>query len=437
VSLKLILFLIVFTLLSVYFAFLNPQEVEFFLSQNTSVTVPAVILFLCGILLGVIIATIFNWRNQIVASMRRNSKAREQKQKEFRLKKSEQLFEKGKNALSGGQLAKAQSAFEDTLRESPNHVGALHLLGNIHYRDGHISKAIELHSLAATQAPSNLEVHYSLAKDYNSAALPVKELEVLKKLQTLDAKSARPLYDLRDYYMEKMDLVNAHGAQKSAIKLNNDKEEKNQASLRLAQISYINGMQHFEKANYETALSEFQRAIKESNICLPAHIYLGETHLKTGNTKAAIKAWKNGFTNTQSPVCILKIQQALKDNDDTSTLPKIYQDAVKEAKNSNREALVMLQGLLLLDTEDPDEAIKALEDENLSQSMIRSVLLANAYKEKQDVEQLGKVSQGALDIVRQSILQYTCSVCNTPLPEWQGQCPECKGWDTVRVTLAH
>lgn len=391
-----------------------------------------IVLFLCGVLLGVIIATIFNWGNQIAASMRRNSKAREQKQKELRLKKSEQLFERGKNALSSGQSAKAQSAFEDILRAFPNHIGALHLLGNIHYRDGHIAKAIELHSLAATQAPSNLEVHYSLAKDYKSAALPVKELEILKTLQTLDAKSARPLYDLRDYYMEKMDLVNAHGAQKSAIKLSSDKEEKNAANLRLAQISYINGMQHFEKDNYETALSEFQRAIKENNLCLAAHIYLGETHLKTGNTKAAIKAWKTGFTNTQSPVCILKIQQTLKENDDTSSLPKIYQDAVKEAKNSNRETLVMLQGLLLLDTEDPDEAIKALDDGDLSQSMTRSVLLANAYKKKQDVEQLGKASEDALDIVRQSILQYTCSACNTSLSEWHGQCPECKGWDTVK-----
>ncbi len=432
-SLKLILFLIAFTLLSVYFAFLNPQEVEFFLSQDNSVTLPAVILFLCGILLGVIIATIFNWGNQIVASMRRNSKARQQKQKELHLKTSAQLFERGKNALSSGQFAKAQSTFQEILRGSPNHVGALHLLGNIHYKDGHISKAIELHSIAATQSPNNLEVHYSLAKDYQSAALPVKELEILQRLQTLDAKSPRPLYDLRDYYMAKMDLVNAHGAQKSAIKLIGDKAEKNEANLRLAQISYINGMQHFEKDNYETALSEFKRAIREDNLCLSAHIYLGETLLKTGNSKAAIKAWKKGFTNTQSPVCILKIQQTLqKDSDAASTLPKIYQDAIKEAKNSNRETLVMLQGLLLLDKEDPDEAIKALEDDELSQSMTRSVLLANAYKKKQDTVQLEKVSDGALDIVRQSILRYTCTSCNTPLSEWHGQCPECKGWDTVK-----
>jgi len=56
VSFKSIITFLFFALLSVYFSFLNPHEVDIHFAQGWSLQLPMIVLFLSSVLLGVLIA---------------------------------------------------------------------------------------------------------------------------------------------------------------------------------------------------------------------------------------------------------------------------------------------------------------------------------------------------------------------------------------------
>ena len=101
----------------------------------------------------------------------------------------------------------------------------------------------------------------------------------------------------------------AANVQKKLISRIEGREKKAKEKKILSRYIYNNGVLHFGKGDFEAAIFEFKKALREDAQCLSAHIILGDACVKTGNRKAALKAWKTGYENTNSPVCLMKMEK--------------------------------------------------------------------------------------------------------------------------------
>jgi len=435
VTLKHIVLLLIFTLLSVYMAFLNPHEVEVYLTQSFSLHMPMVILLLGFILVGVIITAIMNWILQVKSSFGNLKNYFQQKQTAKREQWLRDLYEKGENVFAGGNLAKAKEIFSKVLEEFPNHVGALNYTGEIARKQDNNDRALELHLKASKIAPGNLRTLNNLALDYSSLGLLSEEISALEKIRQSEPDSPSILSRIRDAHLKKEDWKNAAASQKRIVSLTSDKKQHEKEEELFGQIIYRNGLAYWQKGQVDSAISEFKKALRINGKCLPAYITLGDAYLKSGNKKNAIKTWEVGLTYTHSPLCLLRLQNVFQKSDDLKRLVKAYQEAIKSSSNSVKDTLVLLNGVFYMDRGETEEAIQALETLQPEKSVLQSVLLANAYQKKQDPANTEKASEAAFSLAKESLLEMVCTKCHTTSKEWSSHCPECKSWNSLTVAI--
>lgn len=432
-TLKNILLLLIFILLSVYIAFLNPHEVEVYLTQSFSLRLPMVILLLGFILVGVVITGIMNWALKVKSSFG-NLKTHYQKQHiEKRQQWCQEQYEYGKNIFIGGNLQKAKVVFKKILEEFPNHVGALNYLGDIARQKGNSDLALELHLKAAKIAPRSFKTLNLLAEDYSNKGSLAEEIATLEKIRQKEPDSPLILSRIRDLNLKKGDLKNAAVLQKRIVALTDDKLRKEKEEELFSQIIYKNGLDYLEKGQVDSSVSEFKKALRVSGKCVPAYITLGDAYLKSGNKKNAIKTWEVGLTHTHSPLILLRLQQLFEGSDDLKSLVKIYQDAIQLSTNSVKDTLVLLNGVFYMDRGDTEEAIQALETIPADQSILHSVLLAHAYQQKQDTSNTEKATHSAFSLAKESLLKIVCKECNAPFKEWSSNCPSCNAWNSLTL----
>jgi lipopolysaccharide assembly protein B len=435
VTLKHIVLLLIFSLLSVYIAFLNPDEVDVYLTQTFSLRMPMVILLLGFILVGVIVTSIMNWTLKVKSSFGNLKNHFQQNQVEKRLQWGRDQYEKGENVFAGGNLEKAKVIFNKVLEEFPNHVGALNYKGEIARKQGNSDLALELHMKASKIAPGNLKTLNNLAEDFSSTGSLAEETSTLEKIRQSEPDSPMILSRIRNAHLKKEDWKNAADIQKRIVSLTRDKKQQEKEDELLSQLIYRNGLVYWEKGQVDSAISEFKKALRINGKCLPAYITLGDAYLKSGNKKNALKTWEVGLTYTHSPLILLRLQKMFQESDDLKSLEKIYQDALKSSNNSVKSALVLLNGVFYMNRGNTEEAIQALETIQPEKSVLHSVLLANAYQQKQDTSNTEKSAQSAFSLAKESLLEMVCAECKTPFKEWASHCPDCKAWNSLTLAI--
>lgn len=406
-----------------------------YLTQSFSLHMPMVILLLGFILVGVIITSILNWMVKVKSSFGNLKNYFQQNQVEKRLQWSRGQYERGENVFAAGNLDKAKGIFNKLLEEFPNHVGALNYKGEIERKQGHADLALELHSKASKIAPGNLKTLSNLAEDYSSNGSLAQETSTLEKIRQKEPESPLILTRIRDAYLKKDDWKNAAEVQKRVVSLTRDKTQEQKEQELFSQIIYRNGLAYWEKGQVDSAISEFKKALRISGNCLPAYITLGDAYLKSGNKKNALKTWEVGLTYTHSPLILMRLQKMFQESDDLKNLERIYREAIKSSNNSFRSTLVLMNGAFYMNRGKTEEAIESLETIQHENSMLRSVLLANAYRQKQDTSNTEKAVQSAIDLANETLLKMVCTECNTPVKEWASHCPNCKTWNSLTLAV--
>ena len=112
VSIKLILTFFVLTVLSTYFAFLNPDEVHVRFTQKLAVHVPQVVFLLASSLLGVFATTLIYWSDGIRRTYETLKLKNFHKRQIKELESLNRLYQKGENIFIAGHRKKAQKLFE-------------------------------------------------------------------------------------------------------------------------------------------------------------------------------------------------------------------------------------------------------------------------------------------------------------------------------------
>ena len=392
-----------------------------------------VVLFLGSVLLGILVAGFLHGTLSLKVFFRNLKSIGRIKRENKTNLRSETLLEEAENLLACGYISKAVSKYHKILNILPSHVDVLVRLGNILREQGDLDQALELHLKALKIAPEKFDVLYSLADDYSAKSIPKKEIEILDKISRLDQGSPRILYRMREVFLKSEDWVSIIDIQRKLIVRIEGNATKEKEKKLLSQYICKNGVQHLNNDNFKLAINEFKRALRENYQCLPAHLFLGDAYLKTGNHREALKAWKKGYASTKSATCLIKMEEVYRELGKIGEMIKEYKDAISGIQNERKETLAILLGLLYLKERTPQETIRIIEENtDFEKSMTSSVILSDAYKQDHKETKSKKAFESVARQIKIAVFNFKCSACDKILDEWADNCPTCNGFDTMK-----
>ena len=434
-SLRLIISFIFFILLTVYFTFLNPGDIGLRVTQDqTPIQVPVVVFLLVAILIGVLLTSLFTGFTQIKISFKRFLTTRSVEKRTRQNIRWEKLFQKAENSLEGGHRDKGISLLNKILKDNPNHVPSLILLGNIYREMENFEQALAKHQKAVEQDRENPRTHRCLAEDFAAAGKPEKAINALKQARQLEPDSLLTLRKLREAYRAQGHWNLVLQIQKSILSYASNSGEREQEREYSSQLAFLRGCELIQQRQIEPAISELRRAIKENPKSLPPYIQLGDLYQENDNLKAAIKIWKSGFDHTQSHICLLRLRTAYEQLDKHEEVIKLYQEAVRASENSEKETLALTLAELYLDQGQMEKAMQALWDIS-SPSIPAHLFLIKAHQDKQEAGKADQVIRAALKKVTSSLNRFTCRQCHSELDQWSGVCPKCQAWDSLETAI--
>ena len=433
-SLRLIITFILLILLTVYFTFLNPGDIEVRLTQDRMVQVPVVVFLLISVLMGALLTSVFAGFKQIRESFKSFLKTRSRENQTRRQKRWEKLYQKAESALEGGHREKGLSLFKKILDDNPSHIPSLIQLGNVYRQTGKTGEAVEAHQKAVDEDRDNPRALHCLAEDFLAAGQTDKAIDTLKQARQLEPDSLFTLRKLRQAYREQGDWNQVLQIQKSILSHVSDAQEREREKETSGQIAYFRGRELLDRNRVDPAISELKRAIKENPVALPPYILLGDLYQKNGNPKAAIKIWKSGFEHTGSHICLLRLRQAYEQMKKPDEVIKLYQEAVRASKNSERETMALVLAEMYIDQGQMEEAMQTLW--NISTPSIPAhLLLIKAHQDQNEAEKADLVIQAALKKVTTSLTRFVCRQCHSEFEQWSGVCPKCQAWDSIDTAL--
>jgi lipopolysaccharide biosynthesis regulator YciM/uncharacterized integral membrane protein len=436
VSLRLIIAFAFFTLLTLYFTFLNPGDIEIQLTQNTSFPLPIPVFLLVSVLIGILLTSIFTGYSQIKNAFKEFLKIRSLENQTRQLMQWEKLYQKAENALKGGHRDKALSLFKKILNGNPYHVSSLIQLGNLYREIGKTTQALEAHQKAVDADRENPVALQCLAEDFATAGNLNKAIEALKQARHLEPDSLFTLRKLREAYRKQNSWNLVLQIQKSILSHVSSAAELVQEKEYSSQIAYLRGCELISEQQLEPAISELKRAIKENPKSLPPYIKLGDLYQQNDNSKTAIKTWKSGLEITGSHICLLRLRAAYEQTQQPDQVIKLYQEAIRTSQNSRKETLVLTLAGLYLDQGKMEEAMQTLWSIS-SPSIPAHLLLIKAHQDKHESEKADQVICAALNKLTTSLSKFVCRQCNSEFDQWSGICPECQAWDSLDSAIQH
>ncbi len=434
-SLRLIISFIFFILLTVYFTFLNPGDIELRVTQDQiPIQVPVVVFLLAAILIGVLLTSVFTGFTQIKNSFKRFLKTRSLEKRTRRQIRWAKLFQKAENSLEGGHRDKGLSLLNKILNGNPNHIPSLILLGNVYRQMGNIKQALAKHQKAIEQDRENPRAHHCLAEDFAVAGKSEKAINALKQARQLEPDSLFTLRKLRDAYLAQDNWNLVLQIQKSILSHVSNAKEREREREYSSQLAFLRGCELIRQQQIEPAISELRRAIKENPKSLPPYIQLGDLYQEKDNLKAAIKIWKTGYEYTRSHICLLRLRAAYEQLDKQDEVIKLYQEAVRASHNSEKETLVLTLAELYLDQGQMEKAMQTLWDIS-SPSIPAHIFLIKAHQDKNEAKKADQVIRAALKKVTTSLTRFICRQCHSEFDRWSGVCPECQAWDSLDTAI--
>ena len=377
-SLKQILIFLVFVLLSIYTAFLNPHDSILHLTQTQTLKLPTVLLLFGSILTGVIITVFLFWTFNLKSFLHQWIIGLKNHRIEKRNLRIETLLKKGENLFICGKTDKAKTLIEKILETSPEHIGALNLMGKILTTANKTDQAEVFYKKTLALEPQNIHALFDLADIYSRTQRQNEEIELRQLIQVMNPGTATPLLRLRDIYIKQEEWKKVCVLQKKILPLmrKNNIEEWKKEKANLGQFQFELGKKYIQEKNRDSAISEFKQALRTNEKCLPAYLALGNAYQEIGKPNQAIKTWKTGFQKTGHKACLVNQQIILGNSDDYQDLLRTYEEALENTED--KPLLVLLLSIFYLERGLEDKALKLLEKNPPENALLHSLLMDHA-----------------------------------------------------------
>ena len=406
-SLKHIVFSLLFAVFSIYIAFLNPHESTFHLTQSLTFKLPTVVLLLAAVFTGVLISITIFWTFNLKNTFSRWKLNLQKSRGESKIKRIESLFNKSENFYLSGRLEKALSLIDKVLDASPSHIQALRLKGKILCSQGEKVLAVNIQKQVLKLGPENISVLFDLATTYEQAGQIEDEIILLKKIHRDNPKAVLPLIRLRDAFLKQQDWKNILITQDKILSLRKGKKEEWDKEVKnKSRFLFARGKQNWEQDKRDPALSDFKQALKAWSKNSDAHLFLGDIYLEMGKPKIALKKWFAGFEETRNIACLIRAQKVYLKMEDPQALIEIYKKAIDPNQPQANYKYVLLLVVLYLEHKQIEKAKNILEKNQMDNELLGSLLLDYANKPSNN----GSDCESNLNLIREAVFQFPISL---------------------------
>ncbi len=422
-----VLAFIVFAVGFLYFWGINPGDITVYLTSDLSYTLPAAIMLICVLLIGLLMGNSLHFLSAFFYSFRNWRGGR-------KLRKIEEvgsIYRRGVGRLLSGDLKKARQLLKKALDRDPKRVDIYLALASVALQEGNTAEGIELLQKARKIDPKGLEVLFKLATTFEENGRREEAMGIYKELLAEDANNRKAMRALRDIQMDLGNWEDALALQKKILKISRTGARLEVEKKVLLQLRYELARTNYENGEPGQAIDACRDIIKKSAKFTAARVTLGDAYQKVGRNSDAVKVYQDGYKALKKSIFLARLEDLYIDVEDPAALLAFYRT---QMENDPKDLLLKLYlGRLCLRLEMVDEAIQHLTDLETSGIDFTKLhlLLAEAQRRRNNIEEAVVEYQKALEIDGQLRLGFVCEECGAKFNDWRSRCPECKAWDSL------
>ncbi len=425
----LVLAFIVFAVGFLYFWGINPGDITVYLTSDISYTLPAAIMLICVLLIGLLAGNFLHFLSAFFYSFRNWRGGR-------KLKKIEEvgsIYRRGVGRLLSGDLKKARQLLKKALDRDPKRVDIYLALASVALQEGNTDEGIDLLQKARKIDPKGIEVLFKLARTFEENDRREEAMGIYRELLEEDANNRKAMRALRDILMDMGDWDEALALQKKVLKISHSGAKLETEKKILLQLRYEIARTNYENGEPGLAIDACRDIIKKSAKFTAARVTLGDAYQKVGRNSDAVKVYQDGYKALKKSIFLARLEDLYIDVEDPAALLAFYRTQMEA--DSKDLLLKLYLGRLCLRLEMVDEAIQHLTDLETSGVDFTKLhlLLAEAQRRRNNIEEAVVEYQKALEIDGQLRLGFICEACGGKFSEWHSRCPACKAWDSLTL----
>lgn len=188
------------------------------------------------------------------------------------------VLKRGASLVAAGQLSEARNLYEQTLRSFPDDADLLFGLGTVFFRERNWPKAIENYRSSVNARPGDVKVLYYLAEAFFAQADLDRARQTIAMAASLAPNDAHICQKYGEYL-----AVNIEGRKEGLSWL----EKARRLDPKLPRIDFDIARTQFELTDYQSAIANFDAALRQDSANGEASFYLGESWANLGEWEKA------------------------------------------------------------------------------------------------------------------------------------------------------
>ena len=424
-----------------YLAYLNPGSVDFIYLPGTPVSVPITALAMLSFVAGataMFILYSFKFFGEYLASLQVRYGLFRKSRMEKRLRKARRLADKGK-------LQRAVTDVDKALAVDPKNFDALILKGSLLRRLGDSRKALEAHSLALAQRPSETDATMQLKEDYMAAGQIDTAYKLLEQVRGRSPKDVAVLREMTAISRKLGKFRRAIVLQKEIVKLTSGTSEVNVERDNSAQLFYLRGEQLAAEGKTEEAKREFSNAVKIRPGFLPAVLKMAEIAMRSiamrgiaMRSSGLVEAegiLRREFKRGGSILVLRVLEKYYRQVEKEGDVEGLYRWAL--SVSPNEKLLKIFIAMAQIEKSEYKSAEITLNEVEKEFGQFTLFNLARGIAMRGIAEQDGSDNATALSFKTaleqewKSFIHYHCSSCRHQARDYFARCPVCGSWNAA------
>lgn len=373
----------------------------------------------------------------VVDTLRRDLAERRSRRRQREEEGLSAAFRRAVDFESDGQAGRAASELESFLAGKPDDFAGQLQYGRVLRDVGRGDEAIEVHRRAASTHPRSVGVLYELAADHEKRG----EAEVAREIEGRIAREF-PGFGLevarrrRAAAIGRRNFVEAEKQHEKVTELvagEGDSATLARESNLALGLTYERGVRLLEQDRGGEAAELFRGLLRREPRFIPARIMLGEAELLDDREAEAIAAWREGYTETGSPVFLARIEDHFIEQEEPLAAIETLRALIAAAGNDLLPRFYL--GRLYYRLEMLDEAAKQLAslEDRIRSSPTYHFLVGRIHHRRGDLGRAVESYGACLRQLEVGHAEYLCRSCGTRHAEWSDSCPRCGSWNAIEL----
>lgn len=413
-----------------YFSFLNRENITISLPNGvfeTTVPLLVIVSFLAGAFI-VVCSNLVSFGKLRLLNWRIGRRTRG-------IRDSEENLRQGLVPLKAGDFKRARFLLEKALEKDPFSTPVYTALAELAEQEGNVDETLKYLGKARELDENNLELLFRIASVSEVKGDTKHAVDLYHRILSLDTSNRRAMAGLRELYRRQGAWREALEIQKSYLKLMPPERQASEGE-RLLFLRYECARLSLALGVTEKSTSELREIVSEKPSFIPANVSLAEALKLEGKVEEAADLLKKAFQEMRHPIFLIKLEDLYFCQEEPGTIAALVNFYKRNIHDNPHDLIIrFFYGKLCIRMLMAEEALihlKAIVESGIDFPSLH-ILLAEAYRRTDDLDEAAKEYRKALGIGKTHRIPFGCRVCGHEQIEWASCCPSCGTWDSFAI----